>query len=204
MFWLVFMAEANLNKTHQVLTYLMLLFCPKILSWLLTELAEVSHDLMRQWEWNHMCLAVLHHPRKHHKKKKVRRPRKIEDQTHKKRLLTPTYLLPLALIVFKVGCCIEYSMRCLKAALTIKHLPNLVAFATATNLPYQVPRIHFNTNSFVISIDSYALVTMGNRPHQFKDLMLHSGKDNTEVEGIKGGLEIKGTGTFKFHIKDDD
>ncbi len=27
--------------------------------------------------------------------------------------------------------------------------------------------------------------------------------DDTEVEGIKGGLDIKGTGTFKFHIKDD-
>ncbi len=23
------------------------------------------------------------------------------------------------------------------------------------------------------------------------------------MEGIKGGLDIKGTGTFKFHIKDD-
>ncbi len=27
--------------------------------------------------------------------------------------------------------------------------------------------------------------------------------NNTEVEGIQGGLDIKGTGTFKFHIKDD-
>ncbi len=27
--------------------------------------------------------------------------------------------------------------------------------------------------------------------------------NNTEVEGIKGGLDIKGSGTFKFHIKDD-
>jgi hypothetical protein len=41
---------------------------------------------------------------------------------------------------------------------------------------------------------------MGNRPDQFEDLKLHNGKDDTEVEGIKGGLEIKGTGTFKFPI----
>ncbi len=27
--------------------------------------------------------------------------------------------------------------------------------------------------------------------------------NDTEVEGIKGGLDIKGTGTSKFHIKDD-
>jgi hypothetical protein len=74
------MAEANLNKAHQVLTYLMLMFFPIIMSWLLTKLAGVSHDLTYHWEWNHICLAVRHYPRKHHKKKKVRQPRKIEDQ----------------------------------------------------------------------------------------------------------------------------
>jgi hypothetical protein len=117
----------------------------------------------------------------------------------------PTYLLTLALIVFKVGCCVDYSMRRLKAALTIKHLPNLVAFAAAINLPYQVPRICFDTNSFVISADTYVLVTMGNCLDQFEDLKLHNGEDNTEVEGMKGGfLETKGTGTFKLHIDNND
>jgi hypothetical protein len=56
--------EANLNKAHQVLTYLMLTFFPIIVSWLLTKLAEeVSHNLTHHWEWNHVCLAVHHHPR---------------------------------------------------------------------------------------------------------------------------------------------
>jgi hypothetical protein len=45
---------------------------------------------------------------------------------------------------------------------------------------------------------------LGNHPDQFEDLKLHSDKDNTEWEGIKGGLDIKGTGRFKFYIKDDD
>jgi hypothetical protein len=99
----------------------------------------------------------------------------------------PTYILPLALIVFKVGCRIKCSMRCLRVTLTIKRLPNLIAFTAATNLLYQVPRIHFNTNSFVITVDTGAFVTMGNRPDQFKDLKLHNGKDDTEMEGIKGG-----------------
>jgi hypothetical protein len=85
-------------------------------------------------------------------------------------------------------------MRCLKAALTIKRLLKLVTFAAATNLPYQVPRIRFDTNSFIISIGTYASIMMGNCPDQFKYLKLYSGKDNTEVEGIKGGLEIKDTG----------
>jgi hypothetical protein len=95
-------------------------------------------------------------------------------------------------------------MHCLKVALTIKCLPNLTAFATATNLPYQVPRFCFDTNSFVIGVSTYASITLGRCPDQFKDLKIHSEKDNTEVERIKEGLSIKGTGTFKFHIKDDE
>jgi hypothetical protein len=195
------MAEANLNKAHQIMTYLTLLLFPTILSWLLTKLAEVSHDLTRQWEWNHTRLAVRYHPRKHRKKKKARRPSKIEDQVQRKRSLTLTYLLPLTLITFKVGCHIEHSLRRIKAALTIERLPKLVAFAAATDLPYKVPRIRFDTDSFVIGVDTFASITLGNPPDQFEDLKMH---DDTEVEGIKGGLDIKGTGTFKFHIEDDE
>jgi hypothetical protein len=117
-----------------------------------------------------------------------------------KRSPTPTYLLPLTLITFKVICCVEHSVRRLKAALTINCLPKLITFAAATDLLYQVPRIHFNTESFVIGVDTFASITLGNQPDQFEDLKMHN---DTEVEGIKGGLDIKGTGTFKFHIKDD-
>jgi hypothetical protein len=42
---------------------------------------------------------------------------------------------------------------------------------------------------------------MVNAPHLFKDLKLG---DVEEVEGIKSGLDIKGTGTFKFKIKNDN
>jgi hypothetical protein len=68
-----FGGEPPINKAHQIMTYLTLLLFPTIMSWLLTKLANVSHDLMRQWEWNHFWLAVHHHPRKHCKKKKKAR-----------------------------------------------------------------------------------------------------------------------------------
>jgi hypothetical protein len=126
------MAEAYLNKAHQIMTYLTLLLFPTIMSWLLTKLANVSHDLMRQWEWNHFWLVVRHHPRKHHKKRKAGRPSKSKNQGQRKRLCTPTYLLPMALITFNVGCRVKNSVRRLKAALTIEQLPMLVAFAAAT------------------------------------------------------------------------
>jgi hypothetical protein len=87
-----------------------------------------------------------------------------------------------------------------RAALTIERLPKLVAFAAATQLPYQVPRMRFNTNSFVIGINTFASITLGNHPDQFEDLKMHN---NMEVEGIKGGLDIKGSGTFKFHVEDN-
>jgi hypothetical protein len=89
----------------------------------------------------------------------------------------------MALIAFKVGCQVENSVCRLKAALTIEQLPKLVAFAAATQLPYQVPMMHFDTNSFVIGIDTFASITLGNHPDQFKDLKMHN---DTEVKGIKG------------------
>jgi hypothetical protein len=195
------MAEANLNKAHQIMTYLSILLFSIILSWLLTKLVETFHDLMRCWEWNHVCLAVRYYPRKHRKKKKTRRPSKIEGQAQRKKSLMPTYLIPLALIFFKVGCCVEHSLHCLRAALNINQcMPKIIAFAASTTLPYQVPRIRFDTDSFIIGIDTFASITLGNHPDQFEDLRMHN---NTEVEGIQGGLGIKGTGTFKFHIEDD-
>jgi hypothetical protein len=201
MFWLVFMAEANLNKAHQFMTYPSILLFPIILSWLLTKLVETSHDLSCCWEWNHICLAVRYYPRKHYKKKKARQSRKIKGQAQRKKSIMLTYCLPLALISFKVGCHVEHSLCRLRATLSINHcLPKIVAFAASTTLPYQVPRIHFNTNSFVIGMDTFASITLGNHPDQFEDLKEH---DNTEVEEIQGGFGIKGTGTFKFHIKDD-
>jgi hypothetical protein len=127
------MVEANLDKAHHIMTYLSILFLPIILSWLLTKLVETSHDLARCWEWNHVHLVVCHYPRKHRKKKKARRPSKIKGQGQRKKSLMPTYLLPLALIAFKVGCCVEHSLRRLRAALNIiQCMPKIVAFVAST------------------------------------------------------------------------
>jgi hypothetical protein len=183
-FWLVFMVEANLNKAHHLMTYLSILFLPIILSWLLTKLAETSHDLIHCWEWNHVHLAVRHYPRKHLKKKKARQPSKFKGQAQRKKSLMLTYLLPLALISFKVGCHVKHSLYHLQAALNInQYLPKIVAFAASTTLPYQVPSICFNTDSFVIGRDTFASIMIGNNPDQFENLKMHN---NTEVEGIQG------------------
>jgi hypothetical protein len=201
-FWLVFMVEANLNKAHHIMTYLSIMFLPIILSCFLTKLVGTSHDLTRCWEWNHVCLAVPHYPRKHHKKKKARQPSKFEGEAQRKKPLMLTYLLLLALISFKVGCHVEHSLCHLWAALNMHQcLPKIIAFATSTTLPYQVPSIRFDTDSFIIGVDTFTSITLGNHPDQFENLKTHN---DTEVEGIQGGLGIKGTGMFKFHTKDDE
>jgi hypothetical protein len=114
----------------------------------------------------------------------------------------PSYPFTSYLIALKVGCHVKHSLHCLRAALAIKRLPKLATYATATQLPYQVPRIRFDSKSFVIGVDTFASITLGNHPaDQFEDLKTH---DDTEGEGIKEGLDIKGKGTFKFYIKDDE
>ncbi len=67
-------------------------------------------------------------------------------------------------------------------------------------MPYQVPRNCFDIDSFVIGVNTFASITLKNHPDQFENLKTHG---NTEVEGIQGGLDIKGTCMFKFYIEDD-
>ena len=59
----------------------------------------------------------------------------------------------------------------------------------------------FDTDSFLIGVDSFASVTMATRPKKFEDLILDAGQS---VQGIEGGLAIKGHGTFIFNIEDDE
>jgi hypothetical protein len=61
--------------------------------------------------------------------------------------------------------------------------------------------VQFDSDSYPVGIDTHATSCMVNAPHLFKELKL---RDVGEVEGIKSGLDIKGTGTFKFKIKYDN
>ncbi len=90
--------------------------------------------------------------------------------------------------------------------LTSQHPRRLPSFPqpTFTTLSSAVDctrTIQFDSNSYPIGIDTHALRCMVNAPHLVKDLKLG---EVGEVEGIKSGLDIKGTGTFKFKIKDNN
>ncbi len=99
----------------------------------------------------------------------------FKGRAQRKKSLMLTYLLLLALISFKVGCCVEHSLRCLRAALNMHQcLPEIVAFAASATLPYQALSIRFNTDSFVFRVDTFASIMLGNHPDQFENLKTHN------------------------------
>jgi hypothetical protein len=114
-----------------------------------------------------------------------------------------TYLVPIVVSIYKVGSHVEGRVREILAFLCLRELLSITG-PTYTALSSTVDRIsavQFNSNSYPIGINTHASCCMVNAPHLFKDLRL---RDVGEVEGIKLGLDIKGTGTFKFKIKDDN
>jgi hypothetical protein len=64
-----------------------------------------------------------------------------------------------------------------------------------------LPTMRFDTDSFLIGVNSFTSVTMVTRLDQFEDLILNAGQS---MQGIEGGLAIKGHGTFVFDIEDDE
>jgi hypothetical protein len=76
-----------------------------------------------------------------------------------------------------------------------------IAYQAKRGLSKLLPTMHFDMDSFLISINIFASITMATWPEHFDDLILT--KKDGIVEGIEGGLEIKGKGTFKFNIEDN-
>jgi hypothetical protein len=114
-----------------------------------------------------------------------------------------TYLVPIAVSTFKVGCCVEGQLRELLASHCLRELPSFTqpTFTTLSSVADHTRTARFDSNSYPIGIDTHALRCMVNASHLFEDLKLGNvGK----VEGIKSGLDIKGMGTFKFKIKDNN
>jgi hypothetical protein len=63
-------------------------------------------------------------------------------------------------------------------------------------------QVHFDSDSYPVGIENHASRCMVNSPHLFEDLKLSDSEG--EVDGISKGLAIKGTGTFKFVLTDND
>jgi hypothetical protein len=118
------------------------------------------------------------------------------------------YLIPLAVSLFKVGCCIKSSLhlcqlRKIMASHCLRELPSITAptYAAPLSAINGILAIKFDSNSYLIGVDCHASCCMANTPHLFEDLKLG---EVGEVKGIKQRLNIKGIGTFKFKLEDDN
>jgi hypothetical protein len=106
------------------------------------------------------------------------------------------HLLALTIASLKVGCCVESSL------LNLRHLHH--AWFTAlqgTNGNPWSNQIRFDSDSFPIGVDNHPSYCYVKSPHLLDDLVL---SNEGSVDGITDGLPIKGKGTFKFTIGDDN
>jgi hypothetical protein len=199
------------NYTGYQVAYLYLLIMPYLLRFPFQ--AAYPTDLMLRkmtyqvfihespWWWLLQQGRRTHSTPKHLCGKKKPNMHLQMEATSKSKLRT--YLIPIAVSIFKVGCCVEGLLR---EIFTSHHLRELLSIPqpTFTTLPSAVNRtkaVQFNPDSYPIRIDTHALCCMVNAPHLFEHPKV---KDVGEVEGIKSELDIKGTGTFKFKIKDNN
>jgi hypothetical protein len=176
-------------------------FLPTIFSWLLSELTLAIAALLSYRQlWQGIRMRVFCHPIKHRKKKIIARP---PQRHHSPR----TYLLMVAAVhLFKVGCCVES----LVSTFLRQRLPprtsakSSLLHRIACHASFGSPSntVRFDTDSFQIGIDNHCSVSMVKSTDLLEDLVLDNHK--RRVNGIEGGLEILGRGTFVFNIEDDD
>jgi hypothetical protein len=119
------------------------------------------------------------------------------SEEHKKKTKLRTYLVPIAVALLKVGCCVEsrlrrWRLRDLFCFCLLRELPRIAAstYTALLGAINGITTVRFDSDSYPIGIDCHASHCMVNSPHLLKI--------------CDSGLEIKGTRTFKFKVDDDD
>ena len=200
------MAEATIDNVQHALTYILLTLLPIIFHWFGSLLKTTATQLFECREGHYLHLPIWHFPVEHCKKKLSTRSLLLASKASvhhvpsTRSLVALTYLLPVDIIAYKAGCQVE---RFLQGFCHLFHRPHMlqrIAYQSERGYSTLLPTMRFDTDSFLIGINSFASVTMVTRPDQFEDLILDTGQS---VQGIEGGLAIKGHGTFKFNIEDD-
>ncbi len=200
----------SILDTGQYITYLLLLFYLPIFIIFLIENAiprdptlrcYLMATILRGTPWRlRGTICVL-------KRKRVKRYIKPGRHLIPGNNVKPTsklrpYLLPAAIASSRVGCCVELFLPCLirPSPATTHFLGLMGASEDLTSMGNN--QVHFDSDSYPVGIDNHASRCMVNSPHLFEDLKLSDSKG--EVDGISKGLAIKGTGTFKFVLMDND
>ena len=114
------------------------------------------------------------------------------------------FIVALAVSLFKFGCRVESLLSCKFCSFVIPRypapgpLPQRIAYQAHSNASSSSPpAVRFDTDLFKIGIKNHCLVTMVKSKDYFDDIVLD--KQGKRVDGIEGGLEILGRGTFHQH-----
>jgi hypothetical protein len=197
-----------MDTGQEIATYLLLHLIP-IVIYQLVFLAIPEESMLLRILANTLIKTAAWHLRGHphgdrpKKTKCFKKPKKklssekqdIQDMTIKNKL--PTYLVLALFAALKVGCRIEAKLR--RFLRPLKRAPRFLALQSAF---LDNPAVRFDSDSFSIGIDNHASRCMANAPYLFKNL--HLTNNAGEVNGIGKRLAIKGKGTFKFLLEEDN
>jgi hypothetical protein len=208
--YLLACVAGSILDTGQYITYLLLLsYLPIFIIFLIenaiprdpTSCGYLMATILRGTPWHLWgTICVLRHKRVKQYIKPVRHLI-LGDDVKPTSKLRP-YLLPAAITSFQVGCCVESFLCRLihPSPATPCFLGLMGASKDLTSMGNN--QVHFDLDSYPVGIDNHASRCMVNSPHLFEYLKLSDSKG--EVDGISEGLAIKGMGTFKFALTDDD
>jgi hypothetical protein len=203
--------------TGQQIAYLQLFLLPYLLQVLSQALypsdpalQKTTYDVfLRGKSW---CWPLRGRQSDHPIPKRLRKQKKPSvrfwSNEHSNKTKLWTYLVPIAVTLLKVSCCIESCLRRwrLRELFHFRRLRELPSIAVLTytallGIINGILTVRFDLDSYPISINCHVSRCMVNSPHLFKNLQL---KQGGEVTGINSGLEIKGIRTFKLKVNDND
>ena len=196
-YMLVACMDRPLDTGQEIATHLLFQIIPIVLYQLiflvLPEDPMLFRFLTKTSTWR-----LREHPRNAHPKKikpKKKLISNMQDKTINQKL--PTYLVPALFAALKVGCCVEHKLRHF-----LRLFLRALRFLALQGAFLDDPAVRFDSDSFSIGIDNHASQYMANAPHLFENLQLTN--DAGEVNVIDNRLAIKGKGTFKFSLEDDN
>ena len=164
------MAEATLVDVQHTLTYILITLLPIIFHWFGSLLKTTATQLFKSCEWHHLRLSTRHFPVKQHKKKLSTRSlllvskASVHHVPSTRSLVVLTYLLPVAIIAYKAGCRVERSLNGFCQLFHRPHILQRIAYQSERGYSKLLPTMRFDTDSFLIGINSFASVTMATQP----------------------------------------
>jgi hypothetical protein len=176
---LAFMAGPTMHIGHQV-AYLQIFIMPYMLQCLfqaacLTDpvLCKTTYNVFVQgspWRWPLQGRRTHSIPKRLHGRKPSMHLR-MESTNN---AILRTYLVPITVSVFRVGCHMEGRLRELLTSHRPRKLPSFPrpTFTALSSAIDCTRTIQFDSASYPIGIDTHALHCMVNAPHLFEDLKL--------------------------------